>query len=245
MPEAAESELANRLRGADRDALAALLRESIDAIDVDSARHALRNPFLEAAEIVLLFDVVRLRRSYDFQRDVALHPRTPETLALRLVATLFWRDLARLGLDTRVRPVVRRAADQRLIERLAQLAVGEKVAIARLASPAVLQRLRHDANPRVLAALLENPRLTEATLLPVASSETAAPAVLEVLAKDQRFGARYVVRQTLSRNPRLPVQTALSNLVGLRKVDLAAVASDPRIPSLVRQRARLLLGELR
>ncbi|MEO8504430.1 MAG: hypothetical protein ABI609_11080 [Acidobacteriota bacterium] len=245
MPEAAESELANRLRGADRDALAALLRELIETIDVESARHALRNPFLEAPEIVLLFDEVRLRRSYDFQRDVALHPRTPEPLALRLVATLFWRDLARLGLDTRVRPVVRRAADQRLIERLAALAVGERVAIAHLASPAVLQRLRHDGNPRVLAALLENPRLTEATLLPIASSETVPPAVLEVLAKDQRFGARYVVRQTLSRNPRLPVQAALSNLVGLRKVDLAAVASDPRIPSLVRQRARLLLGELR
>jgi len=109
----------------------------------------------------------------------------------------------------------------------------------------VLQRLRHDPNPRVIAAMLENPRLTESALLPLASSDTAIPAVLEVLARDQRFGARYTLRQALSRNPRLPVQAALANLVGLRKVELAAVASDPRLASQIRQRARLLLGELR
>jgi len=162
-----------------------------------------------------------------------------------LISGLFWQDLVRVGLDTRIRPLVRRAADQRLGDRLSELAIGEKVVIARSASVSVVQRLRHDPNPRVIAAMLENPRLTESALLPLASSDTAIPAVLEVLARDQRFGARYTLRQALSRNPRLPVQAALANLVGLRKVELAAVASDPRLASQVRQRARLLLGELR
>lgn len=245
MAESSGSELARRLREADGEALPLLLREAAAEIDLEAARQALRNPFISAEAIELLFDSALLRRSYDFQRDIALHPRTPELLALRLVPTLFWRDLTRLGLDTRIRPLVRRAADQRIMDHVAQLAVGEKVAIARQASPAVLARLRFDPNPRVIAALLENPRLTEGALLPLASSDNAAPVVLEILAKDQRFGVRYPIRMALSRNPRLPVQTALGNLVGLRKSDLAAVASDPRIAWLVRQRARLLLGELR
>lgn len=240
-----EPALGRRLREAEREILLALLREHAETLGAADARQGLRNPFADAEAIEIILNAPRLRGAYDVRRDIALHPRSPELVALTLIPGLFWQDLMRLGLDTRLRPLVRRAADQRLVDRLPELAVGEKVALARGGSPAVLVRLRHDPSPRVIAALLENPRLTEAVLLPLASSDTAAPAVLETLAKDQRFGARYVVRQTLSRNPRLPVQAALHNLVGLRKVDLGAVATDPRLPALVRQRARLLLGELR
>jgi hypothetical protein len=243
--ELSRPELARRLREADGDALPILLREVMAEIDIEAARQALRNPFIGPESIELLFDSAHLRRSYDFQRDVAVHPRTPELLALRLVPTLFWRDLTRLGLDTRIRPLVRRAAEQRIIDHVAEMAAGERIAIARQASPAVLARLRFDPNPRVVAALLENPRLTEGALLPLASNDNAAPAVLETLARDQRFGVRYPIRLALSRTPRLPVQIALSNLVGLRKSAVAAGGADPRISSLVRQRARLLLGEFR
>jgi hypothetical protein len=238
-------ESARRFRGADRDGLAALLAEAGEELDAEAARQALRNPFVDGELIERILAVRRLGGSYDVRRDAALHPRTPEVVALSLVNGLFWQDLLRLGLDMRVRPLVRRAADQRVLDRWSELAVGEKAVIARGGSLAVLSRVRHDPSPRVIAALLENPRLTEAVLLPLASSDTAVPAVLEMLVKDGRFGARYGVRQALSRNPRLPVQAALGNLVGLRKVDLGAVASDPRLPGLVRQRARLLLGELR
>jgi len=243
--DASEPTLARRLREADRDALGELLRGAGENLDSEAARQALRNPFIDAELIETILAAPRLRGAYDVRRDVALHPRTPELAALALITGLFWQDLVRVGLDTRLRPLVRRAADQRLGDRLSELAIGEKVVIARSASPTVLARLRHDPSPRVIAALLENPRLTEGVLLPLASGDTTPPAVLEVLVRDQRFGARYSVRQTLSRNPRLPVQAALANLVGLRKVDLGAVASDPRLASQVRQRARLLLGELR
>lgn len=243
--DASEPTLARRLRDADRDALGDLIRSAGDDLDAEAARQALRNPFIDAELIQVILAAPRLRAAYDVRRDAALHPRTAEVAALGLISGLFWQDLVRVGLDMRLRPLVRRAADQRLGDRLSELAIGEKVVIARSASPAMLARLRHDPSPRVIAALLENPRLTEGVLLPVASSDTTAPAVLEVLARDQRFGARYSVRQTLSRNPRLPVQAALANLVGLRKVDLGAVASDPRLAGQVRQRARLLLGELR
>ncbi len=239
------ADLGRRLREADAETLARLLEETAEDLDEEAARQALRNPFIGAREIEGLAALPRLRASYDVRREVALHPRAPEMVALTLIPTLYWNDLARVGLDTRIGPRVRRAADQRILDRLPELAVGEKVAIARQASPGVVARLRLDPNPRVIAALLENPRLTEGLLLPLASSDMAAPAVLELLAKDQRFGVRYAVRAALSRNPRLPVQTALGNLVGLRKVELGAVATDPRLPTLVRQRARLLLGELR
>jgi len=49
---------------------------------------------------------------------LVLHPRAPRLLALRLVSGLYWADLVRVGTDARLHPTVRRAADQRLVERL-------------------------------------------------------------------------------------------------------------------------------
>ncbi|MGE5233230.1 MAG: hypothetical protein ACM3OB_03895 [Acidobacteriota bacterium] len=236
------TELARRLRDADAETLLALVKDLASSLDVAAARQALRNPFAGAELIEALLAVPSLVRYYEVQRVIALHPRTPEVHALRLVPGLFWIDLVRLGLDTRVKPVVRRAADERLIERVPRLSVGERIAVARRASSAVLSHLRHDPTPRVIAALLENPRLTEGTLLPLLAGDASVPAVLAIIAQDPRWGTRYPVRVALCRNPRTPVPTALGLLPGLRKVDLGAVESDPRLAGAVRQRAQLLLG---
>lgn len=236
--------LGSRLREAAGEELLALVRSSLQELDASAACQALRNPFATAELIeVLLTQAPALLRSYDFRRDAAMHPRTPEFHALRLVSGLFWNDLVRLGLDVRVRPVVRRAADQRLAQRLTALAIGERVAVARQASAAVLSVLRYDPTPRVIAALLENPRASEGLLLPLLASEEAQPAVLALIAANPRFGARHGVRAALARNHRTPVATALGLLPGLRKSELETVANEPRLSAPVRRRARLLLGD--
>jgi hypothetical protein len=243
-PEAPASELGRRLREAGGTELAELVRTQLAEIGPPEACQALRNPFIDAALVeTLVTGAPALLRSYEFRREVAMHPRTPEMLALRLVPGLFWLDLARLGLDVRVRPLVRRAADLRLTERLPNLSVGERVALARRADVAVLGHLRKDPTPRVIAAMLENPRLTEGTLLPMLASEQVPAPVLAVVAANPRFGGRYPVRLAVARNPRTPAALAMGLLPGLRKPDLGAVSSDPRLAPPVRQRARLLLGE--
>src|SRR5687767_12304717 len=121
-------DLGRRLREAAGQELERLLRHHILEIGPSEAGQALRNPFAGAEAIEwLVTGAPSLLRSYDFRRDVALHPRTPEILALRFVPGLYWLDLVRLGRDVRVRPLVRRAADLRLIERLPSLAVGERL----------------------------------------------------------------------------------------------------------------------
>ncbi len=236
--------LGKRLREATGEDLLALVRGSLPELDAGAACQVLRNPFATAELIeLLLTQAPALLRSYDFRRDAAMHPRTPEFRALRLVSGLFWADLVRLGLDVRVRPMVRRAADQRLAERLTGLAVGERVAVARQASTAVLGVLRFDPTPRVIAALLENPRATEGLLMPLLASEDAQPAVLALIAANPRFGARHAVRAALARNPRTPAATGMGLLPGLRKHELETVANDARLSAPVRRRARLLLGD--
>ncbi len=148
-----------------------------------------------------------------------------------------------LGLDTRLHPRLRRTAEQYLITRVPELAVGEKVSIARRASPGLLAHLRHDPSPRVIAAMLDNPRLTEDILAPVAHGAATPGPVLSLIAADRRWGVRYGLQVALARNPGTPLAASLKLLPLLRKSELKAVASDPRLAEAVRLRARVLLGE--
>lgn len=247
-PTAAQAEdagLAARLRNADGEELLDLLRRHLAEIDVSAARQALRNPFLGREGVELIAGQPRLLTAYEVKRSIAVHPKTPEVLAMRFVPGLFWRDLVELGAETRVRPTVRRAADRTLASRLPGLAAGEKQAIARRASPRVLERLRHDPSPRVVRALLENPRATEAIILPLLAHDDTRPDALQAVARSRRWGARYEVRLALARHPRTPLAAALAQLPYLRKGDLRKIAAESRVPAAVRRRAEVLLGVAR
>lgn len=237
------SNLGRRLREADAEELFALLRSHASAIEPAEARQALRNPFLDSEAIEILAAERRLLVANEVRSLLARHPRTPEALALRLVTSLFWRDLLEIGLDTQVRPTVRRAADHALLARIPGLASGEKIAIARRGSTRMLQRLRHDPSPMVIRALLTNPRLTEGVVLPMVMSDEASSATLQAVARDRRWGNRHEVRLALCRNPRTPPAAALSLLPSLRKMELRELCRENRVPSTVRRRARVLLGD--
>jgi hypothetical protein len=238
-------ELERRLREAGAEELLALVRERAAELSPASARQALRNPYVTAEVVAELAAQERLLSFHEVRRDLARCRAAPETLALQLVGGLFWADLVAIGLDARLHPRLRRAADQHLMARLPGLAVGEKVSIARRAAPPVLAQLRYDPTPRVIAALLDNPRLTEGTLAPLVHHETTPAAVLELIAADRRWGARYPLRLALARNPATPLGAALRLLPALHKHDLRAVAGDPRLAEPLRRRARLLAGDLR
>ncbi|HYL04949.1 MAG TPA: hypothetical protein VE075_02855 [Thermoanaerobaculia bacterium] len=238
-------ELERRLREAGPEELLALVREQAPELSPAAALLALRNPYVSAEAIEELAAQPRLLAFYEVKRDLARCPATPEVLALRLIGGLFWADLVAIGLDTRLHPRLRRAADQYLLARLPGLAVGEKISIARRAAPTILVQLRHDPTPRVIAALLDNPRLTEGTLTPLVHGERTPAPVLELIAGDRRWGNRYPLRLALARNPATPLGTALRLLPALHKPDLRAVAADSRLAEPLRRRARLLLGDFR
>jgi hypothetical protein len=235
-------ELRRKLREVAAEELSALLDAAAETLDAAAIRQVFLNPFLEGGAIERLLAMRRVRVLYTARREAVAHPRTPRALALQLVAGLYWRDLVAIGADTRLHPLVRRSADTRLVERLAGMSVGERIAVARRAGPGVIPTLRLDPTPRVIAALLDNPRLSEGLLLPLAAYERAHPQVLAVVARDPRWGVRTQLRRALSLNPATPVPVALALLPALDKRSLGAVASAPRLAEPVRRRAALLAG---
>ncbi len=235
-------DLRRRLRESAEEPLLALLREHAGELGPEDALQALANPFLTAAGVELLAAQGRVTAAYEVRRALAMDRRTPEILARRFLGGLYWHDLVAAGADMRLAPLLRRAADLLLATRLPGLSPGEKMAVARRASLGLVAHFRDEANPRVLGALLENPRMTEGALLPLLHRERVPPAVLEVVANDPRWGVRYPIRLALARNPSTPVQIALRTLPHLRKSDLVTVARDLRLAAAVRRRAQLLGG---
>lgn len=235
--------LAPLLREAGPERLHELVEQHLAELDVGAVRHLMRNPFIQREHIERVLGRRQLLSHREIRIELARHPKTPEASALRLIATLFWRDLMNLAVDTAVRPTIRLAAERQLVARLPGLASGERIAIARRAGPTVVAQLRGDAEPRVVEALLENPRLTEGSLIPLVASERTDPKALTVVAHHAKWGIRHGVRWTLCRNPRTPIEVALGILPFLTKRELAELEKNARLAIPLRRRAATLLGK--
>ncbi len=182
------------------------------------------------------------RRYHAVRRALAGHPRTPRSDALALVSTLFWRDLAHLSADSRVHPEVRRAADRDLLRRLPEMALAERIDLARSVGRGSLAALKLDRDPRVVEAFLDNRFATEPDVVQ-AAARACEPEVLQVIADHPRWGLRPGVRSALLRNPTLPLALALALLTRASREDLEGLRLSPGIPALLRACAERVLAD--
>jgi len=231
------------IREGDETFLAEVIGRGLGHLDSAQLRALFLNPNLTARMVRRILERPEHLETRAVRKALAAHRRTPLQDALRLVSTLFWNDLIELGRDTRVLPGVRRAAHQSLKERYEGLAVGERIAIARGAGVEMLPRVRLDPEPRVIQALLENPRLTEGVVQGLAAGTTTRPPILAVIAASPKWSARPEVRRQLCRNRGTPVEVVLPLLSRLDKRDLEGFERLPGLHEAVRQRARILLGK--
>ena len=174
---------------------------------------------------------------------VALNPRTPRVLALRLLPSLFWRDLADVAASPRLPKGVRGRAEAILQEQLPDMRLGEKVTLAKIATTPVLTRLLAETERQIAESCLINPRLREEDLVTAVRQDTASPALLEAAAASSRWGDRYAVRLALVLQPRTPLGVALAQLTSLLDRDLERVGSAAGLRPLL-QAVALRLAEM-
>ena len=183
------------------------------------------------------------RRFHAVRRMLAGHPRTPRREALSLISTLFWRDLAELSADVRVHPEIRRTADRDILRRLPEMALAERIDLARTAGRGVLQVLRFDPDPRVVAAFLDNRFTTEPDVVQAGARAEAEPPALEAIAAHPRWILRPGVRGALLRNRALPTAAALGLLSGARPRELRELLESPGLSRILRACTERVLAE--
>jgi len=178
---------------------------------------------------------------YEVKAALVLHAKTPRAIATNLVRFLWWRDLVRVADHAVLAPPLRRIAEMILAIRLQEMALGEKIALARIAPRGVVGVLRRDESPLVIRALLTNPRLTEEDALAIASAPGTPGPVLQALAQDARFASRPAVQKAVVQNRDTPAATALRIVQTLSTRALKELSQAPHVPQIVRVAALRLL----
>jgi hypothetical protein len=172
---------------------------------------------------------------------VVLNPRAPRALAQRLVGSLYWHDLAEVAATPRIAAAVRSRAEAQLRDGLADMRLGDRVTLARLATPPLLPLLLADAEPQVVEATLHNPRLREEDLVTALRREDTRPPLVEAACASPRWSTSYAVKLALVLQPKTPLPLVLQRISTLVPRDLARVAEEAALRPLVRAAAREVL----
>ena len=171
-------------------------------------------------------------------RVVVLNPRAPRSLSLRLVGALHWRDLADVAASPPVPAAVRFRAESLLRDGLGDMRLGDRITLARLATPALLplvprgRRAQGErGRPRQPPAARGRPRRARCVATPSRPRSCSRPSA------SPRWATNYVVRLTLVLQPRTPLAIALQQISSLVPRDLRRVAGDETLRPLVRAAA--------
>jgi hypothetical protein len=209
----------------------------------------LDNPFLDETQLCLLLDrkdlpaeileeVARrkpLLKNYRVKRALAFHPRTPRLASLHLVRDLYPMDLVQLALLPGTPAELKRIAEDRLIGRLPQLPLGQKIALARRGPARVAGALLAGGGSQILSVVLDNPHLTEAQVLKVLSREKVHPEVVYSIIHHRKWSCTYNVRLALVRHPASTLSSILAYLPELTVSDLRELASPGIVSENLRQ----------
>jgi hypothetical protein len=240
--EASPEELALHLQSAPP----AYLQGAIEnpALSEEHLLEILRNPGAPAHLLQRIGLETSWTRSYAVKAGLVNHPSTPSATCLHLVNFLFWRDLVKVADNFRLRAPLRRAAENLLRDRLQDLALGERITLARIAGRGIINALRNESNEMVVSALLNNPRVVEEDLL-LLCNRSHSPKVLSTIGQASRWRARPSVRMALARNPHTPLVLSVSLLQGLNEEDLKDLSMRADLVQALRQAATRILHERR
>ena len=121
---------------------------------------------------------------------------------------------------------------------LLQQTVGRRVSQARSGAPDTLARLVLDDEPRVLEALLANPRTTITHVLRLATRRPSPVGAMPHLLAHSQWSANYSVQRSIARNETIAPRAVLAMTLLLNPTDLAAVAEDRKALPAQRRIAR-------
>jgi hypothetical protein len=175
---------------------------------------------------------------------VVRHPRCPRAFAWDALPRLGWHDLLEVGRDPRTPPAIRKQAERKLVERIVNLTLGERTALARQATRGLIGILLTDEQPLCVEALLSNPQFTETEALRLLNTNRNPECVL-VLLRHPVWGRRPEVLRAAVRSRSIPLGVALGLLALLPEPEIAGLAGSAEVDGQLRDAANRLLQQRR
>jgi hypothetical protein len=208
---------AQRLVGAMRaegEELFALVREA----EQELLQGLIKNPNLGEAHLIALLKRPKLgegvlRAIYRAPRATASrrvkialagYPGIPPSLLNEILGQLFLLELAEVARLSGAPADHKAAAQQAILKRLPDSELGTRITLARRASAKVLEALLAEGESRLVAAVLVNPKLTEANLLTFLRSPGATADTISAVLRHPRWGTHPKLRLAALENRKTP-----------------------------------------
>lgn len=185
---------------------------------MDVVRSLLKNPLLDEGHLALLLrrrdlseDVVAAvaghplaQESHNLKVALVQHPRIPMRLIPSLIPQLYLFELLAVCFLPGVHPDKRIAAERAIMLRLPAAPLGNKITLARRATPSVLEALLLEGDPAVISACLDNPHVKESSLFRLLNTSAADAETISAVARRPRWKNRGNLKLAILRNPKTP-----------------------------------------
>ncbi len=182
------------------------------------------------------------------------HPHAPRHVSVPLARQFYTFDLMKVALSPGVPADVKVAVDDVLISRLKTVTVGERLTLARRASGRVAAALLLEVEnvnrktdrkidgkvkaaetvaraTRVMQTALENPRLTEALVINSVLHSAASAALVQAVARHEKWSSRREIRAALLRTEHLSLARALEFSREIPSPQLQELLASSRLPA--------------
>lgn len=204
------------------------------SLNEDSALALLQRADLQPDLIEKLSKTAAAAKSRKVNLAIVKHPNAPRYVSLSVIRHLFTFDLMRVALTPVVVGDLKMAAEEVLINRLETVSAGEKLSLARRASGRVAGAILLDNEPHIIAAALENPRLTEAFVAKALLHHQASSALVQAVCGHTKWSLRGEIRIALLRNEHTPLEYAVGFAKSLPSDVVREILQNSRLPENVR-----------
>ncbi|MFZ5475710.1 MAG: hypothetical protein ACOZNI_02945 [Myxococcota bacterium] len=135
--------------------------------------------------------------------------------------------------------------DERLSieKRIAGMTIGKKIKLAFLGNKTVRGILIRDRSKQVAVAVVKGGRCSDAEVLSYAGNRNLPDDVLREIAMNKEWMRKYPLKVALAANPKCPASVAVGLVTQLQAKDLAALARNKNVSSVVFQMAGRLMRE--
>lgn len=186
-----------------------LVSAANSALTEDLALAMLKRMDLSPEALEIISKNPNVSKSRKVRMALVLHPKTPRHVSLPLLRHLFTFDLMQAALTPVTPADVKVAIDEIIAHKLPAISSGERLSLARRASGRVAGDLLLDSDPRVILAALENPRLTEASIIKAVLRPSAPDALVQAVCHHAKWSLRREIRMALLRSEKTPLARAL------------------------------------
>jgi hypothetical protein len=129
-----------------------------------------------------------------------------------------------------------------LLQKIQQLTVGERIALALRGGQEIRSILLKDSNKEVVLTVLKNPRITETEVELVAHSRNIPEEALRTIHKNREWMKNYAINLALVNNPKTPPGIGITLVSGLRLKDIAILEKNKNVPEAIRAIAKKVLA---